>query len=203
MTEGTDPNTTLNGPDGAESQFPTPPGPEPPQTPRQVTFLLTMALPDQFKGFKIDLTRDPGELPKNMIVTEPDQTIMLWAMLKGMERAGHITEGGPDYVWPEAEFDMSRVLIPTDVAGTLSIHAQDGRVGVYELHPSGDLLINREFPDREAAEAYMEETRQMDLACTRIMQSYKDMTEKWINDKAAETGLGRRLVREFIGGIID
>ena len=40
-------------------------------------------------------------------------------------------------------------------------------------------------------------------ACNRIMQDFLVMVKQWVAVKAEETGLERRRVREFIGGIID
>ena len=36
-----------------------------------------------------------------MLVADPDKTINLWAMLKGMETQGHLTDVGADQVGRE------------------------------------------------------------------------------------------------------
>jgi len=43
----------------------------------------------------------------------------------------------------------------------------------------------------------------MDQASNQIGEAYSVMVRHWITAKAEETGLERRQVREFIGGIID
>ena len=101
------------------------------------------------------------------------------------------------------EQDSEGDVIYVDVAGNLRIHEQDGHIGVYERSLSGDLKLEKEFPDREAAEAYMEEIRQRDQTANQVMKAYSVMVRQWVIEKAEETGLEPRLVREYIGGIID
>jgi len=118
------------------------------------------------------------------------------AMVKvGLASSVEVTVVGTDE--PEEQ------LIEVNAADNLKIHEQDGHIGVYERFPSGDLKLDKEFPDRAAAEVYIEGIRQMGQVSNQIGHAYSVMVRHWITVKAEETGLEWRLVREFIGGIID
>jgi len=77
---------------------------------------------------------------------------------------------------------------------------------IYErmLDPKKMLLV-KEFPSRADADAdaYIQHQRDMDEVYERLGESFETMVSLWITGKAKETGLEPRLVREFIGGIID
>jgi len=125
---------------------------------------------------------------------------MFWGFLDKMLELGWASAVEPAVVGTD---DPEEQLIEVNAADSLKIHEQDGHIGVYERFPSGDLTLDKEFPDRAAAEAYIDGIRQMGEASNQIGEDYSVMVRKWITAKAAETGLERRLVREFIGGIID
>jgi len=135
-----------------------------------------------------------------------------WLTIQGAETHKEILlqPGGPPVEVSAAAADTTPLeqdseghVMMVDAADNLKIHEQDGHIGVYERFPQGDLKLVKEFPDRDAAEAYIEEIRQMGQASNQIGEAYSVMVRQWVIEKAEETGLEPRLVREFIGGIID
>jgi len=125
---------------------------------------------------------------------------MFWGFLDKMLELGWVSGVEPAVVGTD---EPEEQLIEVNAADSLKIHEQDGHIGVYERFPSGDLKLDKGFPDRAAAEVYIEGIRQMGQVSNQIGQAYSVMARHWITAKAEETGLERRLVREFVGGIID
>jgi len=142
---------------------------------------------------------DTSHWPSQFRLDDEGASAMFCGFMESMVKVGLASCVDPVVGTEEPE----EQLIEVNAADNLKIHEQDGRIGVYERFPSGDLKLDKEFPDRDAAEAYIEEIRQMGEASNQIGQAFSVMARHWITAKAAETGLERRLVREFIGGIID
>ena len=84
-----------------------------------------------------------------------------------------------------------------------TVDLDTGPAAIYERMDSNKAVLVKEFPSREEADAYIQHQRDMDATCERIEESFSAMVEQWVADKAEEIGLEPRLVREFIGGIID
>ncbi len=63
--------------------------------PLRATRLVTMEVPDQFSEV----------LPKHIIVTDPNKSIILRAMLSGLSQSGYITDGGADHTWSSRDLD--------------------------------------------------------------------------------------------------
>jgi len=78
----------------------------------------------------------------------------------------------------------------------------EDRTSVYREFTSGKWLLERDdFPNRAAADAYVEHEQQMDAACDKIHEDYQALVKQWIVDKAEETCLEPKLVREWIEGL--
>jgi len=84
------------------------------------------------------------------------------------------------------------------------IEEEGGKANLYEVNDHfGSKLLVQEYPDRAAAQEYVDYQHKMDEVAEKISEDYEAMVAEWITVMAAETGLEPRLVREFIGGIID
>jgi len=84
------------------------------------------------------------------------------------------------------------------------IEEEGGKANLYEVNDHfGSKLLVQEYPNRAAAQEYIDYQQKMDEVAEKISEDYRAMVGQWITAMAAETGLEPRLVREFIGGIID
>jgi len=84
------------------------------------------------------------------------------------------------------------------------IEEEGGKANLYEVNDHfGSKLLVREYPDRAAAQEYLDYQQKMEEVSEKIIEDYGAMVRQWITTEAAETGLEPRLVREFIGGVID
>jgi len=93
--------------------------------------------------------KDTSHLPSQLRLDE-GVSAMFYGFMESMVKVG-LASVGIDQ--PEEQ------LIGVYASSVLKTHEQDGYIGVYERMRSGDLKLEKNFPDRDAAEAYIEGIR--------------------------------------------